>query len=163
VSARSEPHCLEAGPFAASELPAAMKALRAVAIPADSWTTVNSLRKGSYLVYMGRYTDADMLTRKQAELQRRQVEFKLLTDWPDLQPGLDLGRFEDKPSADAALAKFVQRGVHTGRVVTLTPAVTLATLRVPSASAEQVALLSALKLPPSHLGFSPCLHDSRKA
>jgi len=163
VSTLAETHCLEAGPFATSELPAAIKALRSAAIPADSWTTVSSLRKGSYLVYMGRYADANVLARKQAELQRRKVEFKLLSDWPDLQPGLVLGRFEDKPSADAALAKLAQRGVRTSRVVTLSPSVTLATLRVPSATAEQVALLSALKLPPGRLGFGPCPHDSRKA
>jgi hypothetical protein len=155
--------CLEAGPFAATELPAAERAMRAASMPAGLWRVASSQRPGNYLIYMGRFTDESVLQRKQGELQRRKVEFKPMTDWPDLQPGLVLGRFADKAAADAGLALLAQRGVHTARVVTLTPSGTLATLRVPAATAEQRAQLATLKLPPTGLGFAPCPAEPGKA
>lgn len=155
--------CLEAGPFALSELPGAEQALRAAALPAGSWTVLKSERPGSYMIYMGRYADQAMLERKLAQLQRRKVEAKPMTGRPELQPGLVLGRFEDKAAADSALAQLATRGVHTGRVVTLSPSVTLATVRVPAADAPLREQLSGLKLPLAGMAFGPCGGDSRKA
>ncbi len=155
--------CLEAGPFAATELPAAESAMRAASMPAGLWKVSSSQRPGNYLIYMGRFTDESVLQRKQGELQRRKVDFKPMVDWPDLQPGLVLGRYADKASADAGLSLLAQRGVHTARIVTLTPSVTLATLRVTAATADQRALLATLKLPPAGLGFVPCPAEPGKA
>ena len=155
--------CLEAGPFALTELPGTEQALRAAALPAGSWVVLKSERPGSYMIYMGRYADQAMLERKLAQLQRRKVEAKPMTGRPELQPGLMLGRFEDKAEADRALAQLATRGVHTSRVVTLSPSVTLATLRVPSADAPLREQLSSLKLPQAGMAFGPCGGDSRKA
>lgn len=155
--------CLEAGPFATAELPAVEKALREAQLPPRSWTTVSSQRKGSFLLYMGRYGDADAVTRKLEELGRLKVEAEALTHSPELQPGVSLGRFDDKGAADNALARLVQRGVRTARVVTITPAVTLATLRVPAADAALRDKLFNLKLLPAGVGFAPCAGTSPKA
>jgi len=163
ASARVAALCLEAGPFALAELPGAEQALRAAALPAGSWTVLKSERPGSYMIYMGRYADQAMLERKLAQLQRRKVEAKPMTGRPELQPGLVLGRFEDKAAADSALAQLATRGVHTGRVVTLSPSVTLATVRVPAADAPLREQLSGLKLPLAGMAFGPCGGDSRKA
>ena len=155
--------CLEAGPFALAELPNAEQALRAAALPAGSWTVLKSERPGNYMIYMGRYADEAMLERKLAQLQRRKVEAKPMTGRPELQPGLVLGRFEDKAEADRALAQLATRGVNTGRVVTLSPSVTLATVRVPAADAPLRDQLAALKLPPAGMAFAPCGGEQRKA
>jgi hypothetical protein len=104
-----------------------------------------------------------MLERKLAQLQRRKVEAKPMTGRPELQPGLVLGRFEDRAAADSALAQLATRGVHTSRVVTLSPSVTLATLRVPAADAPLREQLSGLKLPLAGMAFGPCGADNRKA
>ncbi|WP_088284624.1 sporulation protein [Ideonella sp. A 288] len=155
--------CLEAGPFATAELPAVERALREAQLPPRSWTTVSSQRKGSFMVYMGRYADADAVTRKLEELQRLKVEAEALGHSPELQPGVSLGRFDDKGAADNALARLVQRGVRTARVVTITPTVTLATLRVPAADAALRDKLFNLKLLPAGVGFAPCAATPPKA
>ncbi|MBL0090595.1 MAG: hypothetical protein IPP44_29360 [Ideonella sp.] len=155
--------CLEAGPFAVGELPNAEKALRAAALPPGSWTVVKSERQGSYMIYMGRYADQATLERKQAQLQRLKVEAKPMVNWPELQPGLVLGRFDDKAAADEALAGLSKRGVRTSRVVTLSPSVTLATLRVPAADAPLREQLAAVKLPIAGMAFGPCGGETRKA
>ena len=155
--------CLEAGPFASADLPAAEDSLRALALPAGSWTSTQAIGGGQYLVYMGRYGDPSMLARKQAELRRLKVDFKPLTERADLQPGLVLGRFDTKPAADGALGRLVKRGVRTGRVVALKTAAPMALLRVAAASAAQRGLLEGLKLPSTNGGFRPCTGDAAKA
>ena len=154
--------CLEAGPFAATELPAAEAAMRAADLPAGSWSAAPSQRKGSFMIYMGRYPDELALTRKLEELKRLNVEAQAITHSPDLQPGVLLGRFTDKDAADAALATLVQRGVRSARVATLTAPVTVTMLRLPAADAGLRDRLAALKLPPGQLGFAACATDPRK-
>jgi len=162
ASAPAAGACLEAGPFAAAELPAAEKAMRAAAIPSLGWTTLNTQRKGNFMLYMGRFADEQALERKREELQRLKLETQPLSNWADLQPGLVLGRFDTRAAAEGALAAMVQRGVKTARVVTVTPEVTVATLRIPAADANQQRQLATIKLPPSQLGFVACGGESSK-
>lgn len=155
--------CLELGPFALAELPGAEKALRAAAVPAGRWTVVKSERKGSYLIYMGRYADQEALARKLAQLQRLKVDAKPITNWPDLQPGLVLGRFEDKAAADGALSRLSSRGVRTAKVVTITPGVTLATLRIADVDSALRDQLAAAGQTLAGMASNPCTNESRKA
>ena len=152
--------CLEAGPFASAELPAAQEAMRKTGLPAGSWTTVNAPRKGVYIVYMGRYPDTEVFERKRDELRRLKVDAQALKESPDLQPGLVLGRFDDKAAADAELAQLTQRGVRTARVLALSAPVILANLRLPAATAEQRTRLEGVVLPPGGIGFGPCAAPS---
>jgi polygalacturonase len=154
--------CLELGPFALAELPGAEKALRAAAVPAGRWTVLKSERKGSYLIYMGRYADQEALANKQAQLQRLKVDAKPLTNWPDLQPGLVLGRFEDKATADGALARLSTRGVRTARVITITPGVTLATLRLPTVDSALREQLASVKQTLAGIALNPCAGEPHK-
>ena len=155
--------CLEAGPFASADLPAAEDSLRGVALPAGSWTATRAIGGGQYLIYMGRYADPSMLARKQAELRRLKVDFKPFTERADLQPGLVLGRFDTKPAADGALGRLAKRGVRTGRVVALQAIAPKAMLRVAAATAAQRGQLEGLKLPFTNGGFRPCAGDASKA
>ena len=155
-AAATAPACLEAGPFATAELPAAQEAMRKTGLPAASWTTVNAPRKGVFIIYMGRYPDSDIYDRKRDELRRLKIDAQVLKESPDLQPGLVLGRFDDKPAADAELARLTQRGVRTARVLALSTPVTLSNLRLPAASAEQRSRLEGVQLPPGGIGFGPC-------
>lgn len=148
--------CLEVGPFVPAELPAAEKALRDAGMAPGSWTTLRTERKGVFMIYMGRYPDDDALQKKLDELKRMKLTAEALRNSPELQPGLSLGRFDDKAAADGELSRLNQRGVHTARVITLTPPVAMATLRVQAADAAQRELLSPLKLPPQGKTFQPC-------
>jgi hypothetical protein len=140
-----------------AELPAAERALRGATLPPGAWTTaVRIERKGSFMIYMGRYGDHEAVLRKRDELARLKVFAEELRNAPELQPGLTLGGFDDRATADAELARLVQRGLRTARVITITPPVTVTVLRVPAADAALRARLAGLQLPPGGLKFVDC-------
>ena len=151
--------CLEAGPFGSAELATAERSLRDAGLvagaAAGNWLALKTDDSGAFMVYMGRYADRDLLQRKQDELKRMKLDAEDLRGMPELQPGLSLGRFDNKPAADAALARMLQRGVHTARVITLRPAQALTLLQVPVADAPTRARLAGLRLP-SGPGFVVC-------
>lgn len=157
--------CLQAGPFAAAELPAAEKALRAASMPAGSWASLPALRKGRFVVYMGPYADAGTQEKKWDELKRLKVDAQAVTPAAglsaELRIGLLLASFDDKPAAEAELARMVQRGVRTGRVVTVRAPVTLTTLRVATPTADQHRLLLATKPLPNGPGFVACGRETQ--
>ena len=127
--------CLEAGPLGPADADAAERSLRDAHLVAGSWLVQKTEDRGAFMVYMGRYADRDTLQGKLDQLKRRKVEAEDVRSLPELQPGLNLGRFDNKPAADAALARLLQRGVHTARVITLRPAQTQTVLRLPAADA----------------------------
>ncbi|MBI3367382.1 MAG: SPOR domain-containing protein [Burkholderiales bacterium] len=148
--------CLEAGPFAPAELAAAEKALRDAGLASGAWTSLRTERKGAFMIYMGRYPDDEALQKKLDELRRLKLSVEALRNSPELQPGLSLGRFDDKAAADSELGRLSQRGVNTARVITLTPPVAMTTLRLQAADAAQRELLLPLKLAPQGKSFQPC-------
>lgn len=154
--------CLEAGPFADTEAEAAQRTLRDAGIAATAWLAIRTEDDGAYMIYMGRYTDRELLLRKQEQLKRLKLPADELRDNAALQPGLSLGRFDNKPAADAALARMVQRGVRTARVVTLRPAQSQTLLRMPAADATLRARLAGLKMP-SGPGFVDCVAEPAAA
>jgi hypothetical protein len=85
-------------------------------LPEDRWAFQAATTPARWIVYMGRYTDADQLNKKRAELRARGVSFGGLAN-PALEPGLSLGGFATQEAATAELATLSQRGVRTARVV----------------------------------------------
>ena len=138
--------CLEAGPLGPADADAAERSLRDAGLAAGSWLVLKTEDRGEFMVYMGRYADRDTLQGKLDQLKRRKVEAEDVRSLPELQPGLNLGRFDNKPAADAALARLLQRGVHTARVITLRPAQTQTVLRLPAADAALRGRLAGLRL-----------------
>jgi len=145
--------CLEAGPFNDADADAAERTLRDAGVTAGSWQTRKNEVSGVFMVYMGRYTDPETLQRKREELRRRKVEAETISDAADLQPGLNLGRFDDKRSADAALAWLMQRGVTSAKVIMLRPAHTMIRFGAPDAATR--ARLAGLPMPVGP-GFVNC-------
>jgi hypothetical protein len=152
--------CLEAGPFGPTEVAAAQTALQG-AVPAGRWSDVPTERPGSWMVYMGKYANRDLLAKKEEELRRRKVDFDEVTTPAELTPGLALGRFDERPLADAALAQLAQQGIHTARVVELKAATRAHLLRVDQAEPALVTKLSALKVEALGQGFVPCAVAAR--
>lgn len=155
ASAARASHCLQAGPFSNGEAEAAERTLRDAGIPPAAWQAIRSEVPGAYMVYMGRYGDRELLQRKRDEVRRMHLEVEELRSPAELTPGLNLGRFDGKPAADAALARMVQRGVRTARVIMLRPAQNQTLLRLPAADGSLRARLAALRLP-SGPGFGGC-------
>lgn len=155
-AAATEPlACLEAGPFSAAELAAATSAAQA-ALPSGAWTDVKTERPGAWLVYMGRYGDRELLAKKKEELGRIKLAFEDVRNAPSLEPGLSLGRYDNRAAAEKGLAQFALRGVHSAKVVELGAGSTTHLLRVDKADAALVALLAGLRSEGLGKGFVPC-------
>ncbi len=155
ASAAGTSVCLEAGPLPASALAGAEKVLLAAGVSAGSWTTTATTPRGVYLIYMGRYEDDEILQRKLEELKRRRIEAHPVRH-AELQPGIEVARFEDKQEADAALARLSQRGLRTARVLALVPPQAQQVLRIAAVEPARVNALAALKLSPGVDGFVAC-------
>jgi hypothetical protein len=149
--------CLEAGPFAVSEVAAAERALRDLKLTSLEWTQQRSERGGSYIVYQGKFADSAALQRRRAELQRQQISAEPVVSSPDLEPGLAFGRYETRAAADAALAQLQPQGMRPApRVVMINVPVIVTLLRVERADGPLAARLTQLSLPPAGSGFRPC-------
>ena len=155
AAAAAAPACMQAGPFVGDDVAAAEKGFATLALPADAWQAERGGRGGIYLIYMGRYADADAVQRKLDELKRIAVVAEPMRGAPELQPGVQLGRFESAETAAAGLAELTQRGVRTARVVRLRSATPTLVLRVGAADQVLRRRLAALELP-AGLVFARC-------
>ena len=155
--------CLEAGPFAAAEVAAVEGALRSALpnAPGASWSSVKTEQAGAWIVYMGPYPARDVLNRKQEELGRRNLPFEEVHSPAALEPGLSLGRFDERARADKALEQFTQQGIRSAKVVEITAPVSTYRLRVEQADAALANRLGALKTEALlGKGFAPCAKGS---
>jgi hypothetical protein len=143
--------CLQAGPFDAAQTEALRQVLTAAALPAGSWTLEGSGKANRWIVYMGRYADAEALDKKRAELRALRVDTAPIGQ-PALAPGLSLGVFSTPAGAQEHLAQLSRRGVRTARVVPEHPDVPDATLRLPAADAALAARVRTLSPRP----LTPC-------
>jgi len=128
--APAEGQCLQAGLFGEAE--AALLRSRAEALlPVGSWALEPAATPGRWIVYMGRYANAEQVDRKRGELRALRVSFEAPGS-AALEPGLSLGSFASQAEAGARLAALAQRGVRTARVVEQRPAVQGQLLRLPA-------------------------------
>jgi hypothetical protein len=115
AAATASPECLQAGPF--NELQSAsLRARLQASLPPGSWTLAPGVEPARWLIYMGRFTEAEALAIKRSELARLGVGFQPVTLAP-LAPGLSLGSFATQAEADSALAQLNTQGVRSARVV----------------------------------------------
>lgn len=147
--------CLEAGPFTPAEAPAAERTLHDAGLPDAQWQALVQDDPGAYLLYMGRYSESGAVQRKLDELGKLGIAGDAMPESAALAPGIDLGRFEARAAADAALAKLQRSGVRTARVVVTRAPQRQTRLRVVEADAALRARLAGLKLP-SGPGFIAC-------
>jgi hypothetical protein len=153
--AGSAPSCLEAGPFNAAQAGAA-EALLQASLPAGSWNHLKTERPALWMVYIGRFADAESMTRRQDELRRIRVEYEILRAPSELAPGLSLGRFEVRANANNLLDQLQQRGVNSARVIEAVPASSSHVLRVDKPTPALSAQLAALRAEALGKGFMPC-------
>jgi hypothetical protein len=135
--------CLQAGLFDDKQSAALRVALQN-ALPAGSWALDSLVEPGRWIIYMGKYPDADALAKKRGELASLNLKFEPLTN-PALEMGLSLGGFEGQPAAEAALAALNRRGVRTARVVQERPELRGALLKVAAVDDALKARLDDLK------------------
>jgi hypothetical protein len=148
--------CIESGPFTTAEKLVAEALLRSAGLAEGDWVADKVDRKGSYMVYMGKYPDRDTLTRKLEELRRLKIDADIITNWAEMQPGLSLGRYSDRYGAEAALAKLAAKGARSAKVVVQSQAMTGTLLRVTQPDTALRDKLLALRFTPPDHGFVAC-------
>jgi hypothetical protein len=147
--------CLESGPYTLAEMVAAQAALSSL-VPAERWTIRPIERPGTWLLYVGRYANREVLQKRLADFRQNGIAAEEVRNLPELEPGLSLGRFDSRARADAARQQFLQRGVRTARVVAVAPAITAQLLRVEQADPALADQLRALENAALPRGFVPC-------
>jgi hypothetical protein len=103
----------------------------AQALPAGTWLIEPVEESARWIVYMGKYTAADVMAKKRAELRQLDVNVEPLQN-PTLEPGISLGGFPTRVEATKELADLNKRGVRTAKVVQEKPAVQGQVLRLPA-------------------------------
>ena len=107
--------CLQAGPLDEARS-ATLRGVLEAALPAGSWVLDASTQTARWVVYMGKFANADALAKKRAEIAAMNVKTESLSN-PALEPGLSLGGFDTQSEADAQLVKLGPKGIRTARVL----------------------------------------------
>jgi hypothetical protein len=108
------PECLQSPLLSDAQANALRTA--AASLPANAWSLSNATEAARWIVYMGKYANADALAKKKSELRDLGISPESLKN-PSLEPGLSLGAFLTQAQANEAMAALAKRGLRTGRVV----------------------------------------------
>lgn len=149
--------CLEAGPFPReTELAAAEASLVQAGLSETAWMRRLVEQPAQWVIHLGRFTSAQALRERQAELRRQGILAEELRAPAELAPGLLLARYEDRDSATAALPRWTQRGVKGAQVAQLAPATIQWWLRIERADEALAQQIQALEAARSGPAFSAC-------
>lgn len=135
--------CLQAGLLDDAQAAIVRKAAQDQ-LPTGSWLLDEVVQPARWIIYMGKYPDAQAMAKKRAELASLDLRFEPVTTAP-LAYGLSLGGFDSESLARAELAKLAQRGVRTATVVQERAEVRGAMFKVPLADDALRGLLEGLK------------------
>ncbi len=155
VQADSAPkECLQAGPFDEGQATALRKALDA-SLPSGSWQMDMVKEPARWIVYMGKYANAELQAKKRAELAGMGIKADAVAN-PELQPGLVLAGFETEAAAKAELAKLAPKGIRTAKVVLEREAGAAHQLKLPAVPDTLKAKLPELKAFLAGHSFKAC-------
>ena len=135
--------CQRAGPFDETQSAVLRRALEAL-LPPGSWTLDSALEPARWIVYMGKYANAQALAAKRAEVSALRLKIEDLNN-DQLEPGFSLGSFPSQKEAENALTNFSKRGVRTAKVVQEEAESRQAQLRIPVLDESLRAKLEVLK------------------
>ena len=146
--------CLLAGPLNDTRAEAMRQALTGV-LPEGSWTVEAVTTPARWIVYLGRFPDAQALARKRSELQSLGLRAEPVSTGA-LAPGLSLGGYDSETRAKAELAAFGRRGVRTASVVQERPEARTQWLRLPSADEAVRSRVDPVLSPWPDVAFKAC-------
>ena len=144
--------CLQVGGVNERQADALRQA--AAVLPADSWTLEATTVPERWMVYMGRFADAEAVEKKRAELRALGVSY----DRPGAawEHGLSLGRFSSEERAQAALKDLARQGIRTARVVQERTESKVYTLRLPAVDRALQSQLPSLRRALAGKRLQPC-------
>ena len=146
--------CLQAGLFDEAQT-GVLRQTAQSGLPAGSWLLDMAVEPARWIVYMGKYPDAQTLAKKRAELAALNLRFEPLTN-PSLDFGLSLGGFETEARANEALEALGKQGVHTAHVVQERPELRGTLFRIPVVDDALKAKLEVLKTALAGKPLRPC-------
>lgn len=144
--------CLQAGSFDERQTMVLRQA--AAALPEGSWLLEATVVPERWMVYMGRFADAEVVEKKRAELRALGVSY----DRPGAawEHGLSLGRFSSEERAQAALKDLARQGIRTARVVQERTESKVYTLRLPAVDRALQSQLPSLRRALAGKRLQPC-------
>jgi hypothetical protein len=148
------PECLMAGLFDDRQVQVLRQTL-AKALPENSWQLEPAVEPARWIVYMGRYANAEAVAKKKAELKLLNVPFDPQLS-PALEPGLSLGGFDSQAAANAELGALSRRGVRTARVLLERAEARGQMLKLPAVDDALRARVNALKTELAGKSLRPC-------
>ncbi len=126
----TEIDCSETPPVDDATYNTLKAALVKAGVPADAVAERRQSQGGSWMVYLGRYADAQAWQQKADEMRKLDVKFERVSTPTALAPGLSLGQFSSQPDAARKLDELTKHGVKGARVVTATAPIILRHLQV---------------------------------
>jgi hypothetical protein len=135
--------CLQAGPFNDTQLSVVRRALEDI-LPPQVWQLNTVQEPARWIVYMGKYPNAQALTKKRTELVGMHLSVEPVTN-PALELGLSLGAFETQALANTELVRLTERGIRTARVVQEHEERKISLLKLPAVTDAIKARLADLK------------------
>lgn len=133
----------------------ALRVLLPKTLPQGSWSLTVQPGTDRWLIYLGKFDNANDLAKKRAQLSALGVKFFPLAN-PALAPGMSLGDYPDAPTAEAALEALKLKGVRTARVLQDTPPNALHLLRLPVLSTTLQELLPPIQSMLAGKPLRPC-------
>jgi hypothetical protein len=147
--------CLLAGPFDDAQAAVLRRALES-ALEVGSWQFDSVSVPARWLVYMGKFANAEAMAKKRAELAVMNIAPQALGN-PELEPGFSLGGFDTQAAANTELARLMsQRGIRTAKVVQEHPAGQQNQLKLPALTSEQKSRLNDLRPALAGRSLRPC-------
>lgn len=146
--------CLQAGPFEDAQLAVLRKALEST-LPSGAWQLDTVKLPARWIVYMGKYATADLLTKKRTELTGMGIKSENVNN-PALDIGLSLGGFDTEAAAKAELARLAPQGIRTAKVVQEREEGSASMLKLPALTEMLRAKLTDLKPVLAGKSFKPC-------
>jgi hypothetical protein len=153
-AAARQAECLMAGPFDDARAKVVQGAAEA-ALPADSWSLSPVVTPARWIVYLGKFNDAQALARKRSELAGLNLRTEPVTNGP-LAPGLSLGGFDSEARARSEMVALGKRGVRTATVVQEREESSRPWLRLPSVDDGLRARLEAFRPALGDAALRPC-------
>ena len=137
--------CLLAGPFDDAQATTLRRALESSLAP-GSWQIDSVPVSARWIVYMGKFANAELMAKKRGELDAMKLVPQGLNN-PDLEPGFSLGGFDTQAEAATELAKLSLRGIRTAKVVQERQEGTQTQLKLPAVTLDIRTRLADLKTP----------------
>lgn len=153
-TAASPAGCLQAGLFDETQTTTLRQVAQTV-LPAGSWLLDTAIEPARWIVYLGKYPDAQTRAKKRAELASLNLRFEPLTN-PALEFGLSLGGFDTEAHANEALVALSRQGIQTAHVVQERAELRGTLFRIPALDDSLKARLDELKTALAGKPLRPC-------